>query len=124
MRLHGNEPVRIMTLALKFADVADIILLYPKSTSANFNAQYTSHDPEYIKKFYRYDDHDGRGPYRLGDMASPNPRPNMMYEWMGYSYPQRDGDYEQENDATAHNEGRIYYPKKPDGSPISVNDLL
>src|SRR5919109_4693861 len=68
----------------KFSDVADIILFYVKSKAETFTPQYVEHDPEYLEKFYRFDDEDGRGVYRLGDITSPNPRPNMMYEWMGF----------------------------------------
>src|SRR5947207_333414 len=71
----------------KFADVADIILFYVKSKEAKFIPQYGQHDPTYIENFYRFDDNDGRGKYSLADMASPNPRPHMMYEWMGFPYP-------------------------------------
>jgi site-specific DNA-methyltransferase (adenine-specific) len=62
----------------KFSNVADVILFYQKSNNALFNPQYAEHDETYLEKFYRFDDNDGRGRYRLGDMASPNPRPNMM----------------------------------------------
>ncbi|MCS6951120.1 MAG: site-specific DNA-methyltransferase, partial [bacterium] len=49
----------------KFSDVADIILFYVKSDRATFRPQYSEHDPEYVQKFYRHDDNDGRGPYQL-----------------------------------------------------------
>lgn len=101
----------------KFSDVADIIFFYVKSGKALFTPQYTEHDPEYIKKFYRYDDMDGRGPYRLADMASPNPRPNMMYEWKGYGYPSKGWRYQRDTMQKLDEDGRIYYPIKTDGSP-------
>lgn len=100
----------------KFADVTDIILFYVKSKEAKFRPQYGLHDPEYLEKFYRFDDKDGRGSYRLGDMASPNPRPNMMYEWMGFAWPQKGWRYQRETMQKLHDEGRIYYPRNKDGT--------
>jgi len=100
----------------KFSDVTDTILFYAKSKDTLFHPQYGQHDPQYIETFYRFDDHDGRGLYRLGDMASPNPRPNMMYEWMGFSYPAKGWRYQRETMQKLHDEGRIYYPRHKGGS--------
>jgi site-specific DNA-methyltransferase (adenine-specific) len=100
----------------KFSDVADIILFYTKSNSAPFFPQYGEYDQSYINNFYRFDDKDGRGLYRLGDMASPNPRPNMMYEWMGFTWPAKGWRYQRETMQKLHDEGRIYYPRHKDGS--------
>jgi DNA modification methylase len=100
----------------KFADVSDTILFYVKSNEAGFKPVYTAHDPDYLEKFYRFNDNDGRGPYRLGDMSSPNPRPNMMYEWKGFSCPTKGWRYSKETMAKLHAERRIAYPTKSDGS--------
>ena len=100
----------------KFADVTDTILFYAKSKEAKFNPQYGEHDPEYLETFYRFDDHDGRGRYRLDNMTSPNPRPNMMYEWLGFPCPQKGWRYQRETMQKLHDEGRIYYPRQKDGT--------
>jgi site-specific DNA-methyltransferase (adenine-specific) len=100
----------------KFPDVADIILFYAKTKSETFNPQYTEHDQSYLDKFYTHDDHDGRGSYQLADMASPNPRPNMMYEWMGFPFPEKGWRYQKDTMETLHQEGRVWYPIKADGS--------
>ncbi len=100
----------------KFSDIADIILFYAKSNSTLFIPQYGEYDQSYISNFYRFDDNDGRGVYRLGDMASPNPRPNMMYEWLGFSCPAKGWRYQRETMQKLHDEGRIYYPRHKDGS--------
>jgi site-specific DNA-methyltransferase (adenine-specific) len=100
----------------KFCDVSDIILYYVKSNKAKFQPQYGEHNPEYIAKFYRHDDNDGRGLYRHGDMASPNPRPNMMYDWLGFPYPVKGWRYQKDTMQQLHDEGRIYYPRLSDGS--------
>ena len=73
----------------KWADLTDIILFYVKSKAAVFAPQYAAHDAGYVEDYYRHDDGDGRGPYALDNMRSPNPRPNLMYEWQGYAHPQK-----------------------------------
>jgi len=99
----------------KFSDVSDNLLYFVKSRQAIFIPQYGDHDPDYINKFYRFDDFDGRGKYRLGDMASPNPRPNMMYEWKGFSCPAKGWRFQKETMQKLHEEGRIHYPRFQDG---------
>ena len=101
----------------KFSVVSDSIFFYVKSSAAIFSPQYGPHDESYVEKFYRFDDHDGRGLYRLGDAASPNPRPNMMYEWKGYPYPAKGWRYQQETMQRLHDEGRLHYPTHADGQP-------
>lgn len=100
----------------QFPAVSDTILFYGASKSAKFNPQYVAHDPEYVEKFYRFNDDDGRGPYRLADMASPNPRPNMMYEYKGYSYPAKGWRYQRDTMERLDSEGRIYFPTFKDGT--------
>ena len=100
----------------KFADVADIILSFAKSKNACFNPIYGKHDSEYVRKFYRFDDGDGQGPYRLDNITSPNPRPNLMYEWMGFPWPVKGWRYQKETMQKLHEEGRIYYPRLHDGT--------
>jgi DNA modification methylase len=107
----------------KFANVSDIIFFYVKSEAAAFTPLYIEHDPEYIRNFYRHDDGDGRGLYRLSDMASPNPRPNMMYEWLGYGFPAKGWRYEKATMQKLHDEGRIYYPVQTDGQADTTKRL-
>src|SRR5205085_9052384 len=56
---------------LKYPVVTESILLYGGGGKLCFTPQFTEHDPDYVDKFYRFDDNDGRGPYRLSDMAAP-----------------------------------------------------
>ncbi len=51
--------------AKRYARDSDRILFYAKSSRWTWNQQYREHDPEYIKKNYRYDDNDGLGAYQL-----------------------------------------------------------
>lgn len=100
----------------KFSDVSDVILFYARSKKVIFKPVYTEHDPEYVKNFYRFNDNDGRGPYSLDNTASPNPRPNMMYEWKGFPFPEKGWRYQRDTMQKLHDEGRLYYPKFADGT--------
>ena len=99
-----------------FPNVADVILFYALP-DARFNPVREPHSPEYVAKFYRHDDSDGRGPYRLDNMASPNPRPLMTYDWKGYPPPAKGWRYQVERMTELDAQRRIHYPKRPDGSP-------
>lgn len=101
---------------VKFAAVSDSILFYARSKAASFKPIYTAHDQAYVERAYTRDDDDGRGGYRLDNMTSPNPRPNLMYEWMGFSSPAKGWRYQRESMQKLHDEGRIYYPRHQDGS--------
>lgn len=101
----------------KWADLADIILYYAKSKATPFVPQYVAHNTEYVEGFYRYDDGDGRGLYRKDNMRSPNPRPNLMYDWLGYPYPAKGWAYSKDTMQKLHDEGRIHYPRLKDGTP-------
>ena len=99
-----------------FPNVADVILFYTMPR-AEFTPQHIPHSLDYVKKFYRFDDGDGRGPYQLDNMASPNPRPNMMYEWQGFPWPPKGWRYQESTMQELHDQGRIRYPARADGSP-------
>lgn len=46
----------------------------------------------------------------LDNMTSPNPRPNMMYEWKGHASPPNGWRYSVETMTQLDKEGRIWYP--------------
>ncbi len=97
-----------------FPNVADLLLFYGMP-DAQFEPVYEPHSPDYVAKFYRFDDQDGRGPYRRDNMASPNPRPLMMYDWKGYPPPAKGWRYQKERMQELDAQGRIHYPTGPDG---------
>jgi DNA modification methylase len=67
----------------QFPDVSDTILFYGKSSAARFNRQFGDYDPAYLADKYRHVDAQGRR-FRLSDLRSPNPRPNLMYDYKGH----------------------------------------
>jgi len=101
----------------RWSDNTDTILFYTRSDSFVWNPQHEEHDTKYVEDKYRYNDEDGRGPYRLDNMTSPNPRPNMMYEWKGHKWPEKGWRYSKETMAKLDADGRIWYPDSKDKRP-------
>jgi site-specific DNA-methyltransferase (adenine-specific) len=96
--------------------VTDTVLFYTKGREFTWHTPRELHSDDYVAAKYRADDGDGRGRYHLDNMTSPNPRPNMMYEWRGFSSPQMGWRYQRATMKRLHDEGRIWYPTKSDGS--------
>ena len=95
--------------------VSDTILFYSNAQQITWNTPHTPHSDEYIASKYKNDDGDGRL-YTLDNMTSPNPRPNMMYEWKGFSTPPKGWRYSKETMARLDQMGRIWYPTLKDGT--------
>lgn len=95
--------------------VADTILFYTKGTSFTWKIPREQYSDDYLASKYTHDDGDGRR-YMLDNMTSPSPRPNMMYEWKGFPWPQKGWRYSTETMARLDGEGRIYYPMFPSGA--------
>ncbi len=89
--------------------VSDSILFYSKGKRFIWNTPRDPHSEEYVASKYRHEDGDGRL-YRLDNMTSPNPRPNMMYEWRGFPFPAKGWRYSEDRMAELDTEGRIWYP--------------
>jgi len=111
----------------KFAVVSDNILYYAKGDAAKFNVIRAELDPDYVAKFYRHKEPDGRL-YRLSDMSAPDGggmaainkktgKPNGWYEWRGYQPPKRGWRYQQSTMERLFAEGRIYCPDDMDKRP-------
>jgi site-specific DNA-methyltransferase (adenine-specific) len=102
--------------AKRWAVLSDSIFFYTKGTEFTWNPQYRPQDPEDVETRYRFTDETGRR-YRLGPIDSPNPRPNMMYEWKGYQCPQKGWRYSRETMAELDAKGKIYYPEDKSKRP-------
>ena len=64
----------------------DNIFWYAKSSEYVINPIYTEASEEYINQQFKYTDENGRR-YMITVMRSPNPRPNLMYDYKGYKMP-------------------------------------
>lgn len=105
----------------KFATVTDNILFYAKSKTTPFNVVRQPLSDEYVRKFYKYEDPDGRR-FQLDNMAAPagggmaainktTGRPNGWYIWKGYEPPARGWRYSQETMGRLHDQGLLHYPE-------------
>ena len=101
----------------KFGVVTDSILFYAKSDATQFQPQYSMGDPQYqsyVKRTFKYIDESGRR-YRIADLANPALRPNLIYEYKGYSPPKNGWAISKEKMEQWDAEGRLHFPSKPTG---------
>jgi site-specific DNA-methyltransferase (adenine-specific) len=94
--------------AKRWSPDADHILAYSNTRHFTFNPVYTANSEAYRAGEFRYTDPDGRR-FSLDNIASPNPRPNLMYEWMGHQPPAKGWRFSETTMARLHAEGRIFY---------------
>lgn len=104
---HGNA-------SRNFGNLSDTILVYSKTDDYTFHVQHTPYDPEYIRKFYRHVDEAGRR-YRLDNLRNPAVRPNLMYEYKGYKPHPNGWAMSKQRMEQLDAEGRLYFPKNPEG---------
>jgi site-specific DNA-methyltransferase (adenine-specific) len=95
--------------AKRWNQLHDTLLVYSGGGDPTWNPQYEEYSDDYLSTKYRYQETDGRR-YRLGDITSPNPRPNMMYEWKGFKSPPKGWRYSRETMTELDAGGRIWYP--------------
>lgn len=94
----------------------DYILWLSKSASFIWNPQFMPYSDEYLASHYRHKTADGRR-YRLDNLTSPNPRPNMTYVWRGHQPPRYGWRYELETMEQKYSEGRIELARSEGGRP-------
>lgn len=102
----------------EWSAVSDRLLYYLKDIRAPFtwNAPRFPHSVEHVQSKYRNQDPDGRA-YTLSDMRSPNPRPNLMYDWKGFQPHANGWAYSRATMERLDAEGRIWYPDSKDKRP-------
>ncbi len=93
-----------------FGTIHESILCFSKSAKHLWNPQFRPYDESYIKSHYIYTEDDGRR-YRLSDLRSPSPRPNLQYTRKGYLPHPNGWVYAPERMQKLHDQGRLFYPK-------------
>ncbi len=105
--------------AKRYGPVHDTILVYSKSDQFTWNPQFTPHDPQYIKDFYRHTDDAGRR-FRLSDLTAAGVRHGSSGEpWHGIDVTAKGNHWKFtiENLEKLDRKGRIHWPKKKGGVP-------
>ncbi len=95
--------------------VSDTIFFYSKSSFFRWNEPLEPHREAYKQSHYSSADENGRR-FQLTSILSPSPRPNMMYEWMGFPSPLSGWRFSKETMGQHHENGLIWYPRAKDGS--------
>jgi len=95
--------------AVRFGVTADNILFYAKTKKTPFHRQYRESNPDYIASKFTHEDKDGRR-YRRDNLTSPSMRPNLVYEYKGYSPPPKGWAVSRERMEEMEAEGRLYFP--------------
>ena len=110
----------------KWGRVSDHLLYYAKSKNFTWNQQYQPHNPEYIRKTYRFDDNDGRGKYRkLPLHAASVSGGESGKPWRGYDPSQHNRHWATPTKGIMHQyivENQII-PDWPKGFPTIQNKL-
>lgn len=95
--------------AKRWNQVHDTLFFYSGGDAFTWNPPFAPHSDAYVESHYSTRDADGRQ-YQLTSMVSPNPRPNMTYEWKGFPSPEKGWRFSRETMADLDAKGLIWYP--------------
>ncbi len=98
----------------KYGSVHDLLLFYSKGPDLHFAATEAPHGDKYLSRF-TLNDHDGRGAYEGAPLDSPNPRPNLTYEYKGFPPPQNGWRVSRELMEELDADNRLIFPKRAEG---------
>jgi len=97
-----------------FSSLDDILFFYTKTEAYTFNPQFTPYSEDYIQHNFRFVDENGRK-YASGNLRSPNPRPNLTYDYKGYKPHANGWSVSLEKMQDLYRQGRLIFSKDPNG---------
>ncbi len=105
--------------AKKYAPVHDVIFYYAKGPNPIWNDPRVAHDPEYLDKYYRYDDGDGRLYWRNSLTAAGTRNGSSGQPWRGIDIAATGQHWKFTTDKLDELDakGLIYWPPKVNGFP-------
>jgi len=126
----------------RYSAISDHILFYSKSNLTKFNvSKMPLHDSHIKNWFVSLELSDGSirkmtpqeietdiipagaRRYSISDLSSPNPRPNLMYEYKGYPYPPKGWRVNLEKMEQLDREGRLLFPSSKSGRIVKKKYL-
>ncbi len=102
----------------------DAVLFYSKTDGYVLNRVFHDHGAEYLESFFRHQDERGR--YKLENLTSPAPRPNLTYPYKGYPPPANGWRVNLARMEELDREDRLYFPKSRTGrimKKVYLDDL-
>ena len=115
----------------RYGNVHDSIVFYKRGISYVWNEPKMEQSEGYIEKFFVYAESpnrrrwiklrkgenppDGWQRYRLGNFASPHPRPNLTYVYKGYKPPRNGWKVSPKRMKEMNKEGLLHFPKNKNG---------
>jgi DNA modification methylase len=115
----------------RYGNVHDTLLFYKKGPGYVWNEPKTEQSQKYIDDFFVYAESpdkkhhvrlkkgeeapEGWERYRLGNFASPHPRPNLTYEYKGYRPPKNGWKVDIERMREMDRLGILHFPDRKDG---------
>jgi site-specific DNA-methyltransferase (adenine-specific) len=94
--------------------IHDVLLVYGRSQEVTWKTPLGPPTPEYLARFSR-DDNDGRGPYNSAPLDSPQPRPNLTYEYKGVAPPPNGWRVNLAEMERLDADDRLIFPLRPGG---------
>ena len=118
----------------QFPVLGDRLLLYARSKSAIFKPQHGGYRERTLRDWYQFLEYpdgsvrrmtkeeresqvtpDGTRRFNTGDLRSPNPRPNLMYEYKKYKPHKNGWAVSREKMEELDRQGRLLFPSSADG---------
>ena len=97
----------------RFGVQCDVILFVAKGQNL-FHQQFRDNDPDYIEKFFKNIDENGRR-YTSDNLASPSYRKNLIYDYKGYPPPTFGWAVSREKMEEMDKAGLLIFPKTQSG---------
>ena len=99
---------------VSFGSVTDTIFFYAKGAFPVWNTILLPLSKKHVDDKYYLKDDTGRA-YTTRDLRSPSPRANLTYDYKGYKPHQNGWSISRQLMEKYDAEGRLYFPKQPDG---------
>jgi DNA modification methylase len=114
----------------RYGIIHDTIYFYSKGTEYTWNNPKVPQSQDYLDQFFIFAESpsgeirrlkkgeefpQGWRQFRLGNFASPHPRPNLTYEYKGYRPPANGWKVSIEKMKELDAQGRLYFPESKDG---------